>query len=165
MTTKNKGPCLLCFCLVLSLLTFDFEHCSLKALSQPVSFLQSVHGVLKLIESPWDRRKIFNKKCIIPSNFFTNEDVTATKEFLRISCGMLLRVLYLAIDCALAKYLRTAHGVLRGFFAPCKLCALRVVIFFKYWWFDVYLYNCMENKQELKLKNWYDSFDEKFYTN
>lgn len=76
MTTKNKGPCLLCFCLVLSLLTFDFEHCSLKALSQPVSFLQSVHGVLKLIASPWDRKEIFNKKCIIPSNFFLQKKMS-----------------------------------------------------------------------------------------
>lgn len=101
----------------------------LKALSHPVSFPQCVQCVLKLIESPWDRKKIFNNQCIIPSNYFTSEDVSATKQFLRISCGVLLRVLYLAIDCALAKYLRTAHGVLRRFFTPCQLCALRVVFF------------------------------------
>lgn len=120
---------MLCFCLVLFLLTFDFEHCSLKALSHPVSFPQCIHGVLKLIVSPWDHKKILNKKCIIPSKFFTNEDVTATKEFLRSSRGVLLRFLYLAIDCALPKYLRTAHGVLRRFATPCQLCALRAVFF------------------------------------
>lgn len=113
---------MLCICLVLSLLTIDFEHCSLKALSHPVSFPQCVHGVLKLIESPWDCKNIFNKICIIPSKLFTN--VTATNEFLRSSCGVLLRFLYLAIDCALPKYL---HGVLRVFFLPhvqCVPCAL-----------------------------------------
>lgn len=130
ITTKNKGPCLLCFCLVLSLLTFDFEHCSLKALSQPVSFLQCVHGVLKLIESPWDRKKIFNKKCIIPSNFFTKEDVTATKEFLRSSCGVLLRFLYLVIDSRSRQiFTDRSWRAKRVFSTPCLLCALRVVFF------------------------------------
>lgn len=125
----------------------------LKALSHPVSFPQCVQCVLKLIESLWDRKKIFNNQCIIPSNFFTSEDVSATKQFLRSSYGVLLRFLYLAIDCALPEYLRTAHGVLRVFFLPhvnCVPCAL--FFFFKYWWFNVHLYNCMENKQEINLR-------------
>lgn len=127
ITTKNKGPCLLCFCLVLSLLTFDFEHCSLKALSQPVSFLQCVHGVLKLIESPWDRKEI-------------------------CSCGVLLRFLYLVIDSRSRQiFTDRSWRAKKVFSTPCLLCALRVVVFFQYWWFNFHLYNCIDNKQEFKL--------------
>lgn len=76
------------------------------------------------------QENFFIKKCIIPSKCFTGEDVTATKEFLRSSCGVLLRFLYLAIDCALPKYLRTAHGVLRGFFYPMStVCPARCFFF------------------------------------